>query len=111
MNKLSRYLLLSLICVLWTVSASAQQHQPVQLTLDKSIELAQDRSPVAKAYRYSLIASRWNYESFRADLYPSLSLNGDAPGYNKSIFSNILDNGQTVFSSRTQSEASAQVSI
>lgn len=81
------------------------------LTLHECIEIAQDQSAIAKAARYSLIASKWRYQSFRADLLPSLSLSGDAPNYNKSIFSNILDNGQVTFSSRTQSEASASLSI
>ncbi len=81
------------------------------LTLDQCISIAQDQSAVANAARYALIASRWQYESYQADLLPSLSLSGDAPNYNKSIFSNVLDNGQVTFSSRTQSEASAMVTV
>lgn len=81
------------------------------LTLQDCIQIAQDQSAIANAARYALVASQWEYQSFNADLLPSLSLSGDAPGYNKSIFSNVLDNGQVTFSSRTQSEASASVSI
>lgn len=81
------------------------------LSLDECIDIAQQQSAVANAARYALVASRWRYKSFRADLLPSLSLSGDAPNYNKSIFSNVLDNGQITFSSRTQSEASASVSV
>lgn len=81
------------------------------LTLQECIDIAQDQSAIANAARYSLIASRWQYQSFKADLLPSLSLSGNAPNYNKNIFSNVLDSGQITFSSRTQSEASASLSI
>jgi outer membrane protein TolC len=81
------------------------------LTLDECITIAQDQSAVANAARYALVANRWQYKSFKADLLPSLSLSGNAPNYNKSIFSNIQDNGQVTFSSRTQSEAEAELSI
>lgn len=81
------------------------------LTLEECIDIAQDESAVANAARYALIANRWQYQSFKADLLPSLSLTGDAPNYNKNIFSNVLDNGEVTFSSRTQSEATAAVTI
>lgn len=81
------------------------------LSLQECIIVAQGQSALANAARYALVSSKWEYESFEADLLPSLSLSGDAPGYNKSIFSNVLDNGQVTFSSRTQSEASASLSI
>ncbi|MEX2363060.1 MAG: TolC family protein, partial [Balneolaceae bacterium] len=81
------------------------------LTLEESIEIAKQNSPLARAATYALISAKWRYKSFRADLLPSLSLSGDAPNYNKSIFSNVLDDGTVTFSSRTQSEASADLSI
>lgn len=101
--------------IIITVSFETTRGQVTQdlgtLTLDQCITIAQDKSPVANAARYALVASKWQYRSFRADLLPSLELSGDAPNYNKNIFSNILDNGQVTFSSRTQSEASASLSI
>ena len=66
---------------------------------------------MARAARYALSSSRWDYQSYRADLLPGLSIRGDAPNYNKSIFSNVLDDGTITFSSRRQSEASTTVSI
>ncbi len=99
---------------LGTHAIEAQTRQPNDvgmLSLQECITIAQDQSAIANAARYALVSSKWEYESFEADLLPSLSLSGDAPGYNKSIFSNVLDNGQVTFSSRTQSEASASLSI
>ena len=79
--------------------------------LEQSIEYAKLNSPLSRAARYALLSAKWRFRSFRADLLPSISLTGDAPNYNKSIFSNTLDDGTVTFSSRTQSEASLGLSI
>ena len=113
MNKLICRLTL-LICILISTTAVSTAQQPNdlgKLTLQQCIDIAQDQSAVANAARYALIASRWQFESYQADLLPSLSLTGDAPNYDKSIFPNVQDNGQVTFSSRTQSEATASLSV
>lgn len=51
------------------------------LTLEESIEIAKDNSPLSRAAAFSLIASKWRYKSFRADLRPSLDLTGNIPNY------------------------------
>jgi outer membrane protein TolC len=99
-----------LIFIVLLVSKPAQSQTQV-LTLEESIEYAKTQSPLSRAARFSLMSAKWRYKSFRADLLPSFTLSGDAPNYNKSIFSNILDDGTVTFSSRTQSEASAALSI
>ncbi len=111
MNKIASLLFALLLTSVIIKPVWAQQTNLGTLSLEECITIAQDKSPVANAARYALIASKWQYRSFRADLLPSLELRGDAPNYNKNIFSNILDNGQVTFSSRTQSEASASLSI
>lgn len=113
MNKIIRRLVFVTILTISCFGDVVAQNQNNlgTLTLDQCIDIAQDQSAIANAARYELIANRWQYESFEADLLPSLELTGDAPGYNKSIFSNVLDNGQVTFSSRTQSEATTQLSV
>ena len=91
--------------------APQSQAQVQTFSLEQSIEYAKQNSPLSRAARFSLLSAKWRYKSFRADLLPSLSLSGDAPNYSKSIFSNTLDDGTLTFSSRTQSEASAALSI
>lgn len=108
MNKSLILLFLLIGGVIGTVEAQAQVQT---FTLEQSIEYAKLNSPLSRAARFSLLSAKWRYKSFRADLLPSLSLSGDAPNYNKSIFSNTLDDGTLTFSSRTQSEASAALSI
>lgn len=93
-------------------SASSQDQLNLgTLSLEECIAIAQEQSPVAEAIRSSLVASRWQYESFRADLLPSLTLSGDSPNFNKNIFPNTLDDGTVTFSSRIQSEATSALSI
>ena len=92
--------------------ATADSASPTRVFgLEQSIEYAKLNSPLSRAARYALLSAKWRFRSFRADLLPSISLTGDAPNYNKSIFSNTLDDGTVTFSSRTQSEASLGVSI
>ena len=111
-NLITKFtLLLSLLVAVSGEGVAQNQKDLGTLTLEECIDIAQDQSAVANAARFALVASRWQFESYQADLLPSLSLSGDAPNYNKSIFSNVLDNGQVTFSSRTQSEATASLSV
>lgn len=117
MNKYSSHLFVFVLSTLFLLDVGSVRAQSPDSTnlgtldLQECITIAQDQSAIANAARYALVSNKWQYQSFRADLLPSLSLSGDAPGYNKSIFSNVLDNGQITFSSRTQSEASAELSV
>ncbi|MEX0724249.1 MAG: TolC family protein [Gracilimonas sp.] len=108
MNK-TLYGITIFVLLLLSTSLKAQDQQT--LTLDQSIEIAKQNSPLARAANFSIISAKWRYKSFRADLLPSLTLGGDAPNYNKSIFSNVQDDGTVTFSSRTQSEASVDLSV
>src|SRR5690625_595648 len=117
---MNRYVSLFFVSICFIIFIGGAPHAQAQspdpgdvgtLTLQNCIAIAQDQSAIANAARYALVSSRWQYDSYQADLLPSLSLSRDAPGYNKSIFSNVLDDGRVVFSSRTQSEASAALSI
>lgn len=114
MNKLiSRYILsfLLLSAVTIPVDTVAQNQKDVgTLSLDQSISIAQDQSALANAAKYALISSRWQFESYQADLLPSLSLSGDAPNYNKSI-SPRFDDGSYTYTSSTQSDGSAMLSV
>lgn len=112
MNNIFRYFLIILSLSFFIPSGLAAQELDLgTLTLRESIQIAQENSPVARANKYSLISSRWANESFKADLYPSLSLNGDAPNFNKSIFTNRLDDGTLTFATQRQSDATAAISI
>lgn len=78
MNKRLLFSILALlICGITTLQAQVTR----TLSLEESIEIAKDNSPLSRAATFSLVASKWRYKSFRADLLPSLDLNGNIPNY------------------------------
>ena len=99
------------ICVLLMGIGTLSAQNARQLTLDESIQIAQENSPESRSARFALLASKWNYRSFRADLLPTFSINGNAPNFNQSINTIVLDDGTQVFRSNTQSEASISASV
>lgn len=98
-----------------TISTHAQSNTNTgslgNLTLKQCVAIAQDNSPLAQSARSALVASKWQYRSFQADLLPTFSLSGNAPNFNKSLFPNTLDNGKLIFSSQRQSNATTSLRI
>ncbi len=108
-------LLTSLLLILFlnlTVSAQPASDEPgVALSLQETIEIAISTSPLSRSARYALIASEWRYQSFRADLLPGLSLEGNAPNYRRSFRENFNPDGTTSLIYSQQSNASAALSV
>jgi outer membrane protein TolC len=99
-------------------NANATQTTPSQganaaraFTLEETIALAKEQSPLARTARYSLIASQWRYKSFRADLLPSLELGGDAPNYRRAFSRRLSEDGSIQFIATDQSDASLELGI
>ncbi|MDZ4698913.1 MAG: TolC family protein [Rhodothermales bacterium] len=65
----------------------------VSLTLDEAIARGQVQGPDARIARYDRDIAEWDYRATRAELLPALSLNGNAPGYLRSLTSLDLDDG------------------
>lgn len=80
------------------------------LNLEECIQIAQEQSPVAESARYALISSRWQYQSFRADLLPSLSWSGDAPNFSRTLQED-LTGGVIQYYDIRQSNASTSFSV
>src|SRR5690554_5591406 len=81
------------------------------LTLEQSIEIAKQNSPLARSAHFGLISAKWRYKSFRADLLPSLELSGDAPNYSRSFRTDLQPDGSTDFIYQRQSDASVELSV
>lgn len=73
--KISK-IFLSVLTLLLPVTASA-----ITLTLEKTIELANDSSLMAFRYRNMYLANYWQYVSFKANRLPSLSLTATPAKY------------------------------
>jgi len=74
------------------------------LTLQRAIQIAQDRGHQARAVRATRDASRYRDDGFRATLMPQLSLTGTLPEYNRSIVE-VNDQAGTQFVSREQTRS------
>lgn len=92
-------------------SLNLQAQNQQTLTLDQSIAVAKENSPLARAANFQLVSAKWRYKSFRADLLTSLSLSGDAPNYSKSFRADFQPDGSTQFIYQTQSDASMDLSV
>ncbi len=90
--------------------SSAKAQNTRTLTLDESIRIAQENSPLARAAQFELVASKWRYKSFKADLLPSLVANGDVPNYLLGSQSITTENG-IVFRDFNQSDANLDLSV
>lgn len=103
--------LLASLFTLVSGTLAAQSGQEIgTLTLEDCIDIAQEQSPVAEAARYALSSSRWQYQSYRADLLPGLSISGDAPNFSKALSLQFSDGAYEYFDVR-QSDAAAQLSV
>jgi len=81
------------------------------MTLRETIDLAIELSPLSRSARYSLLASEWRYKSYRADLFPGLTLSGDAPNYRRAFRENFNPDGTTSLIYTQQSNASIGLSV
>ncbi len=109
MNKRNLPLLL-ILSVLFLIPSLGTAQQVQKLTLDESIAIAKDNSPLARAAKYALVASKWRYRSFRADLLPELVASGDIPNYSFGQTTITTEGGTQYFELR-QSDANLSLSV
>jgi len=96
--------LMATVLMLAGVLTMSAQVGTVSLTLQECIRLAQGNGPLGVIARSGFESKVSTYRSFAATQYPQLSLQGDVPGYYRSINPVVLPDGSTVFT--PQSEAS-----
>jgi len=111
-KKLFPFLLLSMF--LYTgipQDVFSQQNDTQPLSLQESIDLAIELSPLSKSARYALTANQWRYRSYRADLLPRFSALGNAPNYRRAFRENFNPDGSTSLIYNQQSNASVGLSV
>jgi len=108
-----RYALLAALLLLTMPPVRAQPaaSDTLRLALRDAIQRAQTSSPSAAIARLQFEQSEWFFEAYQSQFLPSLSLNGSAPGLERSISDLVLDDGsvQYVEQSRLFSRASVAV--
>ncbi len=109
MNNLHRMVLgLILGVVLFVGKAEGQVDT---LTLEASIQHALKDGPSVVVAREMFAVRRARYDSFRSGLLPQMTIQGQAPGYLRSISSIVQPDGSTVFAPQSQANAALDLSI
>ena len=107
MNK--RIVFLILASLIFTGHASSQETR--QYTFDEIIYIARQKAPMAVMARHRFRQSYWEFRTHKAEFLPSLTLNSVLPDLNRSIESNIQDNGSEVFVPRNRINSSANFEL
>ncbi len=98
-----------LIILLKIVFFQSELH--CQLTLQKSIEIARERSDRSKIAQKSYIARKLRYDAYKSDLYPQLILSGETPGLVREINPITQPDGTQQFRRQSQLFSTGQISI
>jgi outer membrane protein TolC len=107
----SRILLpLTLLLFAGTFRATAQK-DTTYLTLTECIHLARANGPLAAMALKSFESKQSTYRSYSATMYPQLNLQGDVPGFYRSITPITLPDGSIVFTPQSQASSSLNLSI
>ena len=56
-----------------------------KMTLEEAIEIAYTKSPQAQMAELTFMSRYWSFRSYKAQLLPSLNLNGELGRYNRSL--------------------------
>jgi len=79
--------------------------------LGELIERAKQLSLPSKTARNTALSGYWDFVSYRASLYPNISLSGTVPGYQRSISKVTLPNGSDVFVASNQAYNNVNLNI
>ena len=103
-------LLIGMLLFAGAIRVSAQT-DTTYLTLSDCIRLASANGPLGVMARYAFENKESAYRSFSSTLYPQLTLQGDVPGFYRSITPIVLPDGSTIFTPQSQASSSLSLSI
>lgn len=89
--------LLMILILLAALSAGAQKSDTVHLSLQEVVTMAKERSIAACQAQTVKETKYWEWRTYRSNYQPQLSLQGTAPGYNKSFIPVLQPNGTIDF--------------
>ncbi|MEG1586040.1 MAG: TolC family protein [Bacteroidales bacterium] len=69
----------------WLAAGIATGQSLGKMTLEEAIEIAYTRSPQAQMVQLTFMSRYWSFRSYKAQLLPSLNLNGNLGSYNRSL--------------------------
>ncbi len=83
-NKIRRVVCWVVGCLMGS-TVSGQELIAGKMSLEEAIQIACTRSPQAQMVQLSFMSQYWSFRSYRAQLLPSLNLNGTLGSYNRSL--------------------------
>lgn len=105
----ARTFLLGLLIVI--PSLLRAQSDTVTITLDQCVRMALTQGPSVVVARETYTSAIASFNSFRSTLYPQLLLQGQAPGYSRSIATVIQPDGTTLFTPSSQASSTLNLSL
>lgn len=102
---------LSFLMVLIACTSAISQRDTLFLSLDQAIRLARENSVDALIASNKLKNANWNYQSWRADQRPLLSLSGTVPSFDRTIEAITLPDGTDVFINRSLANSNLNLSL
>lgn len=87
------------------------QSDTLTLTLPASISMATHQGPSFQVAEELYRSQRESYSSFISLLYPQLRLQGQAPGYVRSISSIVQPDGTTIFAPQSQATSALSLAL
>jgi outer membrane protein TolC len=100
-----------LLGLLFAAATGSAQQDTVTLTLSSCIQTALQGGPSLTIARELFTSQRESYDSFRSLLYPQLSLQGQVPGFYRSISSVVQPDGTTKFYPQSQASSTVNLSL
>ena len=107
MNKINRYCILILGCLLCSPLYSQDTHY----TLEQVLRMARDNSPSSKQAETRKENLYWQYRYYKTNYNPQLRLSGNLPDYYQDYVQDRLDDGSIAFQQREQTTADANLSL
>lgn len=89
-------LIIGISCVIFLREQLWAQDSPMELSLEQTIKMARLQSPDAQTARHSFRSAYWNYQYYRANYLPSLSLASES-GLNRAINKITMGDGSVKF--------------
>ncbi|MBD0297323.1 MAG: TolC family protein [Flavisolibacter sp.] len=89
--------ILSVLLLFQGLSCLAQKTDTLKISLKDVVAMAKDRSIAARQAQTVKETKYWEWRTFRSNYQPQLSLQGIAPGYNKSFIPVLQPNGTIDF--------------
>ena len=87
------YVIIAMSVAVLSEPVVAQERQTMPLTIEEALVMGREQSLVSKENRNTMRIAYWQYRNYRADLFPSVTLDATLPSLNRSLSSYQQEDG------------------